>query len=288
MAAYDFKGEKLWDRNFGEFVSQHGAGASPILYKNLLIFSLDMDAFRDTEKKTGPVANAAILYALDKKTGKIVWQEPREAIRACYSMPFLVEKPGKTPELIVTSSSAITSYNPETGKSNWYWTWNFPKMPLRTIAATAYCDGLFLACSGDGSGDRFTVGVALKGKGDEARPEQVWSSTKEFPYVTCPLVKGEHVFFANDLGRAGCFVAKTGKKLWLETVSGKFYASPVMIGDNIYAPSESGDVFVFAADPKEYRELARNSLRETIRATPAVANGAIFIRTEKHLYCFGK
>jgi outer membrane protein assembly factor BamB len=91
------------------------------------------------------------------------------------------------------------------------------------------------------------------------------------------------------VGRAGCFVAKTGKKVWFETVpDAKFYASPVMIDGNIYAATERGDVFVFAADPKEYRQLARNSLGEIIRATPAVANGALYIRTEKHLYCIGK
>jgi outer membrane protein assembly factor BamB len=289
MAAYDFRGDKLWDRNLGEFVSQHGAGASPILYKDLLIFSVDMDAFRDGEKMTGPVANASILYALNKKTGETVWEQPREAIRACYSMPFLFEKPGTTPELIVTSTSAITSYDPETGKSNWNWTWSFPIKPLRTIAATTYCDGLFLACSGDGDGDRYAVAVGLNGKSEAARPKLVWSSTKDFPYVTCPLTRGEYVYFANDLGRAGCFVAKTGKKVWFETVpDAKFYASPIMIDGKIYAASERGDVFVFAADPKEYQQLARNSLGETIRATPAVANGALYIRTEKHLYCIGK
>jgi outer membrane protein assembly factor BamB len=289
MVAYNFKGDKLWERNLGEFISQHGAGASPILYKDLLIFSHDMDAFRNAEKKTGPVANPSVLYALNKRTGKTVWEEPREAIRACYSMPFLVEKQGAAPELIVTSTSAITSYNPDTGKSNWYWTWTFPKDPLRTIAGTTYSNGLLMACSGDGSGDRFMVAVALKNKGNEVRPEQIWSNAKEFPYMTCPLIKGEHVYIANDLGRAGCFVAKTGKKVWFETVpDAKFYASPLMIDGKVYAASERGDVFVFAADPKEYQQLARNAFGETIRATPAVANGALYIRTEKHLYCIGK
>ena len=164
MAAYNFKGDKLWDRNFGEFVSQHGAGISPILYKDLVIMSVDMDAFRDTEKKTGPVANPSILYALDKKTGKTVWEEPREGDRACYSTPFLIEKSGAAPELIVTSMSAVTSYHPETGKSNWYWTWTFPEgcrcapSPPRPIATA--CSW---RCSGDGSGERLMAAVALKG-----------------------------------------------------------------------------------------------------------------------------
>jgi outer membrane protein assembly factor BamB len=298
MTAYNFKGDKLWDRNLGEFVSQHGAGASPILYKDVLIFSVDKDAFKElpdtTKKKEAggkkipmvkvPVPNPSTLYAFDKKTGKTVWEQPREAIRACYSMPFLLEKPGAAPELIVTSTSAVTSYNPETGKSNWYWTWTFKKDPLRTIASTSYADGLLMAMSGDGSGERLMAAVALKEKG----PEQIWTNHKEFPYMTCPLVKGEHVYFANDVGRAGCFVAKTGKKVWFETIDSAFYASPIMIDGNIYAASERGAVYVFPANPTEYQQLARNNLGEIIRATPAVANGALYIRTEKHLYCIGK
>ena len=165
LAAYNFKGDKLWDRNLGEFVSQHGAGASPILYNDLVIFSMDKDAFRDTMKRTGPVANPSTLYALNKKTGKTVWETPREAVRACYSVPFLREQAGQPPELVVTSTSAITSYDPQTGKSNWYWTWKFPKDELRMIAATTYADNRLFACSGDGSGERLMVGVELKGKG---------------------------------------------------------------------------------------------------------------------------
>lgn len=288
MAAYNFEGDKLWYRNLGEFVSQHGAAASPILYKNLLIFAFDRDAHRDTTKRTGPVPNPATLYALDKRTGKTVWQEPREGIRACYSIPFLLEKPGATPELIVTSTTAITSYNPDSGKSNWYWHWTFAKDPLRTIASTSHANGMLLAMSGDGSGERLMVAVALKGQGKDTKAEQAWANPKEFPYVTNPLIKGEHVYFVNDLGRVGCFEVKTGKKRWFETMAdAKFYASPVLIDGKIYAASEQGDVFVFPADPKAYRELARNRLGEVIRATPAVANGSMYIRTASHLYCIG-
>lgn len=291
LTAYNFKGDKLWDRNFGEFVSQHGAGASPIVYKNLVIFSVDKDAFRDTTKRKGPVSDPSTLYALDKKTGKTVWETPREAVRACYSVPFLLEKQGGSPELIVTSTTAITSYHPETGKSNWYWTWTFPKDPLRTIAATTYANGTLLACSGDGSGERFMVGVTLKGTGKETRPEQIWSNAKakESPYVPCPLIKGDEVYFVNDVGYAGCYDAKTGNKIYYERIPDtKFYASPIMVNGKVYAVSESGDVFVYPATPKFEVPRPTASLGETVRATPAVADGAIFIRTKSSLYCFGK
>ncbi len=288
LTAYNFKGDKLWERNLGEFVSQHGAGASPIVYKDLVIFSMDKDAFREAVKKIGPVANPSTLYAFNKKTGETVWETPREAVRACYSVPFVLHNPGTPPELIVTSTSAITSYDPLTGKSNWYWTWTFAKDPLRTIGATVHSNGVLMACAGDGSGERLMVAVAMNGQGKDAKPGRIWDNKKEFPYVTCMLTKGEHVYFANDLGRAGCFHVKTGKKAWFETLPDtKFYASPLLIDGKVYACSEQGDVYVFAAEPTEYRLLAKNSLGGVIRATPAIANGCMYVRTEKMLYCIG-
>ncbi|MBM3997518.1 MAG: hypothetical protein FJ303_25735, partial [Planctomycetes bacterium] len=111
----------------------------------------------------------------------------------------------------------------------------------------------------------------------------------DFPYVTCMLVHGEHVYFVNDLGRAGCFHVKTGKKMWFETIPDtKFYGSPIMINGKIYACSDKGDVYVFEPNPSAYQQIARNKLGGVIRATPAVANGSLYIRTEDTLYCIGK
>jgi outer membrane protein assembly factor BamB len=287
MVAYNFNGDKLWERNLGEFVSQHGAGASPILFKDVLIFAQDKDAFRDANKKTGPVANPSVLYGLDKKTGKTVWETPREAIRACYSIPFILEKPGAAPELIVTSTTAITSYEPLTGKANWYWTWTFAKDPLRTIASTIHTNGMLLAMSGDGSGERLAVAVELKGRGKDIQPERAWANSKQFPYVTCPVVKGEYVYFVNDLGVAGCFHAKTGKEVWFERLpDAVFYASPLLIDGKIYAASAQGDIYVIDA-ATTYNLLAKNSFGERILATPAVADGRLYIRGKNHLFCVG-
>ncbi len=288
VTAYAFKtGDQLWSRNLGEFVSQHGAGASPILYKDKLILANDKDSHYDIKTLQKPVANASTLYALDKKTGQTAWEMKREPYRACYSAPIIVNTPGKSTELVITSTTAITSYDPDTGKVNWNWKWSFPKMPLRTVASSTYANGIIIACSGDGSGDRQMVAVAMNGAGKEARPDQLWENQKDFPYVTCPLTRGEHVYVVNDSGLAGCYVLKTGKKVWFERLSdAKFYASPLLINGNIYASSQQGDVYVIAADPTGFKLISRNSLGETIMATPAVANGTLYVRTQSHLYGF--
>lgn len=158
-------------------------------------------------------------------------------------------------------------------------------MPLRTISSSFVADDLLFAFSGDGGGDRQMYAIALNtGKA----PKEVWQNKKDFPYVPCCLTAGKHIFFANDRGFAGCFEVKTGKKIWLERLpEASFSASPVLVDGNIYACSEQGDVFVFAADAT-FKLLAQNSLGEVIRATPAVADGRMYIRGQHHLYCVTK
>lgn len=284
MWAFDFKGDPAWSTPLGSFVSQHGAGASPLLYQDKLFLAHDMDG-------------KSILYCLDKKTGKEVWKKERPAFRACYGVPFILGGEGGRPaELVVTSSTCITSYDPHKGDVIWDWKWDWSTLkkkdfPLRTIAATMHVDGMLFACSGDGGGDRMMNAIALNGVHKDAKPAKVWDNNKNFPYVPCLLHRDGHIFFVNDLGFVGCYEAKTGKSVWYERSDfGKvfFTASPVMIDERIFAVSEAGDVFVFAADAKECRKLGKSSLRELVRASPAVADGRLYIRGAQHLFCIGK
>jgi outer membrane protein assembly factor BamB len=289
VAAYDFQGEKLWSKELGAFNSQHGAGASPILYQDKLILANDMD--KDDFYTKVPNERPSMLIALNKRTGRLLWETPRVAERACYSAPFLLDMPGhKTPVLVVTSTTAVTGYDVETGAKLWEakgWQEHAVKVPMRTVASPALAGGTLCVCSGGDAG-RFAIGLALPGPNDKGVPERVWENRKDFPYVPSPLTRGEHVYFVNDAGFAGCYHARTGQRVWFERLAdGGFHASPLLIDGKIYASSIAGDVYVFAAEPT-YRLLARNELGETIRATAAVANGRLYIRGDRHLYCVGK
>jgi outer membrane protein assembly factor BamB len=289
LAAYDFQGARLWLKNLGPFNSQHGAGASPILYQDKVILANDMDKDDFTTKV--PNARPSMLVALDKRTGELLWEVPRVAERACYSAPFLLHRPGqKTPELIVTSTTAVSGYNLETGVKLWEakgWQEHAIKTPLRTVATPALVGNVLCVCSGGDAG-RFAVGLALPAAGKADPPERLWENRKDFPYVPSPVARGEHVYFVNDAGFAGCYHARTGKRVWFERLGDSgFYASPVVIHGKVYAASAAGDVYVFAAEPT-FRLLARNELGEVIRATPAVADGRLYVRGDTHLFCIGK
>jgi outer membrane protein assembly factor BamB len=274
--AFDFQGKQLWSRDLGRFVSQHGPGTSPIIVKDKVIIANDQDG-------------AAAVYALDARDGKIVWKAPRPAFRACYSVPFLLERPGRPAEVIVASTAGITSYNPQDGSENWKYSWTFTGMALRTVASPIYSAGLVFANSGDGSGARHLIAVKAGDRGDVTPTNLAWEWKKNrpYPYVPTMLAWGEHLYFVNDRGDACCVVAKTGEPVWTRHLCEAVTASPVLIDGKVYAISEDGVVYVFEAAPI-FKLLAKNALGEPVSATPAVADNRLFIRTKTHLICIGK
>jgi outer membrane protein assembly factor BamB len=270
----DLEGNQLWQRNLGPFKSQHGPGTSPMVVQSKVFVANDQD-------------DEAELLAFDAATGKDAWRAKRKAYRACYSIPFLIEKPGMPAELIVGSTAGVTSYDPETGHENWDFTsWPFAKMALRTVASPIAVNGIIVANSGDGNGERNTVAIRPQGSGTLGKEVILWSKTKMFPYVPNFLAQGEYLYFVNDGGFAGCALAGTGEIVWDQRLGGKFSASPILVDGKIYAASEEGTVFVFQAAP-QYQPLAKNVLDEGIIATPAVANRRMYIRGSNSLYCFG-
>jgi outer membrane protein assembly factor BamB len=282
LHAFDFKGEPLWKYDIGKFSSDHGAGASPMVYAGKVVLLNDQ-------------GEGGSVIALDGKTGQRAWVAKREHFqnRACYATPFVLERRGQPAELIVASTMGVTGYDPETGAENWQYELTFPGRPLRVVSSPFPAEGgLVVVSCGDGSGERKTFAIRPGGK-DGTRPSLAWDSTKakEMPYVPGFLSRGEHLYWVNDYGFAGCTAAKTGEILWKKQLTSRetigFSSSPVLVGDKVYAADEAGDVFVFAAEPA-FRLLAKNRLGDKVMATPAVADGRLFIRGDNHLYCIGK
>jgi outer membrane protein assembly factor BamB len=274
VLACDLDGKSLWKRDLGSFRSQHGVGASPMIYRDKVFLNNDQDG-------------ASVLVALDAKTGNIAWQAKRRPFRACYSTPLILTYADGTPELIVASTAGITGYDPDRGGERWHWTWQFSNMPLRTVGSPVASHGIIFAGSGDGSGERHMVAVKAGGKGDVTKTNLIWERKRDFPYVPCMLTLGDYLFCVNDRGIASCYVAKNGAPVWDKRLGDNVSASPVLVDGKIYAITEKGDVYVFAA-AATFKLLAKNSIGERVIASPAVADSRLFIRGERHLFCIGK
>jgi outer membrane protein assembly factor BamB len=117
----------------------------------------------------------------------------------------------------------------------------------------------------------------------------VWRERRGLPEIPSPLYYRGNVYLVKNGGILTGLDGKTGKLLYRKRLEagGHYYASPVAGDGKIYTASQDGVVVVLKAGA-DFEILARNDLGETIMATPALAGGRIYLRTERHLYAFGE
>jgi outer membrane protein assembly factor BamB len=153
------------------------------------------------------------------------------------------------------------------------------------IGHPVYVAGLLVVAGGDGDGSRFMIAM------DPEKKAIVWRhDNKSLPYVPCMLVKGDMLFWIGDKpgGQAACAVPKTGEVLYSEEITTMPpSASPILVGDKILMAAEDGEIVVFKAE-KELDIVTKVKLGEGVFASPAMADGRLYIRGTRHLYCFGK
>ncbi|MCE9547312.1 MAG: PQQ-like beta-propeller repeat protein [Planctomycetia bacterium] len=271
VAALDLKdGHTAWKVDLGPFSAQHGFGASPIVYRDRLIVPNDQDG-------------ESFIVALNTADGTQAWKTPRRSGRASYSTPCVFESAGRPAELIFTSSdNGMSGLDPQTGRQNW----SLDLFPERTVGSPVAAGGLIFANCGQGGGGKFVVAVRPGATPDQPAKLE-YEIKKGAPYVTTPIAHGDLLFLWHDRGTVSCHELATGKLVWgPNRVGGNYSGSPVLVGDRLYAISESGEVMVIAAG-REYKLLGQTALGQGSRATPAVADGRMLLRTESKLFCLG-
>lgn len=263
VTATDLDGEIVWQTKAGDFVSKHGYGASPLIYKSLVIVP-------------GDHTGGSYLTALHRKTGEIVWRTARPN-EASFATPIVAEVCGRT-QLLVSGCNQVTSYDPESGKLVW-WCGG----PADTTAATIATDGEHAIASG-GYPQKEILCIRGDGEGDVSATHVSWRTNRNATYVPSPLVSGERTYIVDDNGIFTSYITNTGKIVWQKRLSGGFSASPVLCGDRLFLTNESGTTYVIrAAD--EFEQLAANQLGDAGFASPVICGGQIFLRTGDGLYC---
>jgi hypothetical protein len=110
------------------------------------------------------------------------------------------------------------------------------------------------------------------------------------------LVHGGYLYAVSDSGVALCYNMKDGSLAWEHRLGGNFAASPILVGDQIFATSDNGTTFIFKANPAAFEQVAENVLAaEEVQATPAICGSQIYMRIttgkdeqrQEMLYCIG-
>lgn len=271
LAALDHDGKKLWKAELGAFVSQHGGGQSPIVAGDLVLLGDDQEG------------RQSFLFGIDRNTGAIRWKTPRKTSnKFSASTPCLYAPPGGSAEAIFLSKAeGITAVDPKTGKMLWQTPHVFDARTIGSPVITS--GGLIVGSCGDGPDGHDLAAVRPPTDGQPAT--EVWHNRDATPYITTLLARGDLLFCWSDHGIVTCRRAATGEKIWQERVpGGSFYSSPICCGGIIYNISRKGEV-VAIASAEQFKLLGKTSLHEKSQATPAVADGKMFVRTYTHLYC---
>ena len=272
LYAYDFNGKLAWKAQLGNLATVGmGTGTSPILYDNVVIVQCDEDN-----------GEASFIVALDKKTGKEVWRTPRK-VQVSWSTPLLV-KTATHSELITSGTEMVISYDPATGKE----LWRHKGVESNAIPSpVANNEMVFLVA---GFPAKIAMAIKLGGSGDlTGTPNVPWKYAKGTAYVPSPILYGDYLYLTTDRGILTCIDAKTGEVKYEGgriPIPATFTASPVAFEGKILMTSEDGDTFIVKAGPK-HEVLGTNTVGEPVYASPAIADGRIFIRGEKNLYCIG-
>ena len=268
--ALDFNGKILWQAGVGDGLNGWGSAASPILHGNLVIVNASVES--------------ESLVALEKATGKEVWRA--SGIKESWDTPIVVKTPEGTTELAVAVFGKVLGFDPLKGTELWSCETKIPWYMVPSLVAE---NGIVYCIGGRGGGGAFAVKTG--GRGDVSATHVLWRG-KKGSNVSSPIVHGGHLYWASDsLPIVSCADIKTGELLYEERLprAEQFYPSPVMADDKLYYLTRSGQTFVVAAKPT-FELLATNQFdeRAVFNACPVIADGRVFLRSDRFLYCIGK
>lgn len=258
-------GKVLWTNTELQYDHRHGPGGSPALYRDQLLLSCD-----GTDR--------AFVVALDTATGRVRWRTDRDGPMA-YCTPLVITVNGRD-QMISPGGDQVVSYDPMTGAEIWRCRYDGYSVVPRPV----FANGLLFVCSG--YNNPVLYAIRPDGSGDVTDTHVAWSRTKSIPHNPSPLVVGDELYIVSDRGVATCLDAKTGTEHWQERIGSGFSASPLFADGRIYFLDEDGKATVIAPG-KQFQKLATNAVDGRTLASLAVSGGAMFLRTETHLYCLG-
>jgi outer membrane protein assembly factor BamB len=248
-----------------------GPGSSPVFVAERLVIPCDG-------------ADRQFVTALDAETGAEVWRTPRPKmtgnngdLHKAFSTPLVIQVAGKE-QVVSVGAQWVVSYDPTDGKEIWRVRHG---AGFSTVPRPVYGHGLIFMSTGYTRPELWAIRV--DGRGDVTTSHVAWKSNKQIPTMPSPVLVGDELYFVNDQGVASCLDALSGEQLWQKRIEGNYSSSPIAADGKIYFSNREGKTAVVRAS-REFELLAENHLDGQIFSSPAVAGGALILRTDTHLY----
>jgi outer membrane protein assembly factor BamB len=270
VTALDLKGKKLWQISAGAFDPkkyEYGYAPSPVIYGKTVIVSAEHDG-------------KSFIAAFDRKTGDEVWRTPRPT-NITFSSPVVAMMAGKE-QLLLSGTDQVASYSPESGKQ----LWTAPGTTTATCGTVVW-EGDVVFASGGYPGSET---IAIRADGSR---EAVWKNSQRL-YEQSLLAHNGYLYGLTGQGILFCWRTSDGREMWKQRLKGPVSASPVLAGDNIYWANELGTIYVFKANAEKFELVAENQVGTDSFPSPAICAGQVFLRVghttddsrQEYLYCF--
>ncbi len=251
----------------GATVAEWGVSGSPVVHGKLVIVNPGVNPANNTNQAVG---------AYDLSTGKRVWASGSKV--AAYASPQVLTLGGKE-QVVVFDAAGLGGYDPADGTELWRHPWKTDMGMNSAQPVVAGPDRLFVSSEKSNGG----AVVEVRRDGDKWSTKEVWKTRALAARFCSPIVVGNHVYGLSD-GLLICVDAANGRRVWADGNFGN--GQLTLAGDLFVISTERGEVVLVAADPKEFRELARTEVFSARTwNVPALAGNQFFIRNHREMAC---
>ena len=260
LACFDLDGNLLWLRGlmleYPNANNSLGLASSPIIVDDVLVVQIESDS-------------QALALGLDAVTGATLWHVDRPE-RANWTSPVVLHNEAGEAVVILQSSQGVAGYNPRLGEELWRYDRGAATQPSSITAGTV----AFVPSNGL---------VALR-QTPNSEPYVLWQNSRLGPSTPTPLLYEGRVYVVSG-AVLKCADAETGKLIWQLRLKGRrFSGSPVAAAGHLYLFSEDGLAQVVELGGQRGRVVSSNDFGETLLASPAIARGALYVRSDEHLW----
>jgi len=268
VAAYDFEGKQQWLMRPGKFYSMHG-------------FLQFADSFqRQSDRERRPRWRRLHRGPRPRDRQRAVAHRPSQQNAQLYGAAHSRHRWAHADDS--HRQQVHASYDPNNGKLHWI----MDGPTEQFVASPVFSERDDLVVITAGFPEYHTLAIKADGNGKVGAEKIAWRTIKGAVYVPSPIIDGNYFFIISEGGVAHCFETKTGKILWQERL-GTHHTSLVSANHLIYFLNDNGVMNVVKAGP-EFERVAQNEISEKTFASPAISDGQMFIRGDKHLFCISE
>jgi len=259
LAALDLEGAIVWTKNLGPLKNSYGHASSLAVWQDRVIVQLDQEDGGATRSK---------LMAFDGASGEMAWAQARP-VEASWSTPVVAAAGAKT-EIVTTGGQWVIAYEANAGTE----LWRTILLQNEIVPSPIFAGGMIFVVS---PSEKL---VALRPDGSVA-----WTNDNNIPDITTPAADVNSIYTVTSMGVVTCFASTNGAKVWENDLKTEVKASPMIVGRELLVVTADGTAII-AETGAAWKEKRRIKMEDQFTASPAYAQGRLYLRGATNLFCF--